>query len=289
MGLYLLQHPKNTTEKETNKETLALAEQIRAKRQLALQAMDFGFMNPETTAVDFLSYFEEVSKKKQGKTQSNWLTVHKYLVMYSNGKCLMQDVTPSFCAGFVEYLMRIKHKRKPLITLNPNSIEHYFQKFKAGILSAVEERLIEKNPLKGIRIKKKETHREFLTEEELNKLASTECKPLVLKRMGLFSALTGMRYGDIKKLKWGDIRESKSSGYFIQFLQEKTKGAESLPISEQAFSLLGERGENEAFIFDKTPHKAEFTRLIQRWFKTAGIQRFNFTFHCFRHTFATSN
>src|SRR5574338_300197 len=61
----------------------------------------------------------------------------------------------------------------------------------------------------------------------------------------IFSALTGLRWSDIEKLVWSEVQHSEQSGYYIRFRQKKTKGAETLPISGQAFQLLGERRKPE--------------------------------------------
>ena len=87
-----------------------------------------------------------------------------------------------------------------------------------------------------------ETHKKYLTLDELNKLAKTDCRYPVLKRAALFSALTGLRFSDILKLKWGEI-EVENDNYQIRFRQQKTKGVEVLPISQQAVDLLGAAGE----------------------------------------------
>jgi len=73
-------------------------------------------------------------------------------------------------------------------------------------------------------IKAAETRREYLTSEELNKLAKTPCKDDLLKRAALFSGLTGLRFSDIEKLTWGEIGQDESKGYTINFQQKKTKG-----------------------------------------------------------------
>ena len=52
-------------------------------------------------------------------------------------------------------------------------------------------------------IKQAETQRNFLTIEELNILVKTECNNPLLKRAAIFSALTGLRFSDIKNLVWG--------------------------------------------------------------------------------------
>ena len=67
----------------------------------------------------------------------------------------------------------------------------------------------------------------------------------VLKNAFIFSALTGLRWSDIEKLVCLEVQHSEQFGYYIHFRQKKTKGAETLPISEQAFLLLDERRKPE--------------------------------------------
>ena len=85
-------------------------------------------------------------------------------------------------------------------------------------------------------IKQAETRRNFLTLEEVNKLAKTECSLPILKQAALFSALTGLRFSDIEKMVWSELEFIEGQGHFILFRQEKSEAVETMPISEQAFS-----------------------------------------------------
>lgn len=69
-------------------------------------------------------------------------------------------------------------------------------------------------------------------------------------------------------------------------MQKKTKGQEVLPISEQAFYLLGERGEPKEKVFEGLVYSAHMNLQLSKWIMKAGIQK-EITFHCFRHTYAT--
>jgi hypothetical protein len=40
---------------------------------------------------------------------------------------------------------------------------------------------------------------------------------------------------------WGELEYIEGQGYFMNFSQQKTKGVEVLPISEQAVQFMGER------------------------------------------------
>jgi integrase len=76
---------------------------------------------------------------------------------------------------------------------------------------------------------------------ELKTLVKTDCKSPEIKTQALFLALTGLRRSDIQKLIWGEVQNVEGSGYFIRFKQKKTGGSETLPITEQAHNMLGER------------------------------------------------
>ena len=72
----------------------------------------------------------------------------------------------------------------------------------------------------------------------------------------------------------------------MRFTQKKTKGAETQPISEQAFGLLGERGNSEERVFTGLKYSAWHNLKLQQWMMKAGISK-TITFHCARHTYAT--
>ena len=139
-------------------------------------------------------------------------------------------------------------------------------------------------------IQGQESRREYLTIEELNRLAQTPCDPL-LKRAALFSALTGLRHCDIQKLKWSEIVEVVRDRdiqwwYRLNFTQQKTKGVEYMPISEQAFQLCGERKDGEQLVFAGLPDPSWINRPIKKWVAEAGITK-HITYHCSRHSYAT--
>lgn len=134
-------------------------------------------------------------------------------------------------------------------------------------------------------IQEQESRCEYLTTEELNKLAQTECDRLELKRAALFSALTGLRHCDIQKLRWSELQKEGDS-YRLHFTQQKTKGVEYMPISEQAYQLCGEPKSPNQLVFEDLPDPAWISKPLQRWIQAAGITK-KITFHCFRHTYAT--
>src|SRR4051812_7960000 len=66
LGQYLYSKPKSEPDKQYNKETLALAESIRAKRQIDLQQQEYGFLKKKIKDVDYIQYFKSLTEKQKG-------------------------------------------------------------------------------------------------------------------------------------------------------------------------------------------------------------------------------
>lgn len=294
LGLYLFDKAKNPIDKQHNKETLQLAEQIRQKRENHLNKPEIytGYeleqkRIKERGEQNFVAYFKTLADKRKASNHDNWVSAYNYLETFTKGNLKFADLNEKFCNEFKEYLLTTKSNKSSKTTLAQNSAVSYFNKLKATLKQAYKDGYLTTDLNAKIEpIKQAETRRNFLTIEELNSLVKTECNNPLLKRAALFSALTGLRFSDIKNLVWDEIHHSVENGYSIQFTQQKTKGVEVLPISEQAYSLLGERKEPTDKVFEGLTYSAYENKHLYQWIGAAGITK-DITFHCFRHTFAT--
>lgn len=197
-----------------------------------------------------------------------------------------KDLTPEICEGFRSYLLTARSIKSKKANLSINSAALYFIKFRTVVKTAYKRKYIKDDLTDETQtITMVETHKKYLTLDELNKLAKTDCRYPVLKRAALFSALTGLRFSDILKLKWGEI-EVENDNYQIRFRQQKTKGVEVLPISQQAVDLLGAAGEVGEQVFSGFKSAMLSHRHFYFWLADAGIKK-EITFHSFRHTYAT--
>lgn len=278
----------NPLEKERNREILALAESICAKRQFEIQSGQYGFLSDAKSNADFVQYFEAIAEKRKTSSYDNWTSALNFLKKHTGGKIRFSEVNEKFCNDFKEYLLTAYGNRGGTVKLSQNTAALYLSKLKTVLKEAHREGYLLTDLNAKIKaIKATETHREYLTLEELQKLASTAC-PLtdVYRRAALFSALTGLRFSDISKLVWGEVRNSNKEGYSLQFTQQKTRGTEVLPISKQAYSLLGKPDLATETVFKGLSSSAYSNILLKKWLLKAEITK-NITFHCFRHTFAT--
>ena len=294
LGLYLFDKAKNPIDKQHNKETLQLAEQIRQKKENHLNKPEIytGYEKEqlkikEQGEQNFVTYFKSLADKRKASNHDNWVSAYNYLETFTKGNLKFADLNEKFCNEFKEYLLTTKSNKSSKVTLAQNSAVSYFNKLKATLKQAYKDGYLQTDLNGKIQpIKQAETQRNFLTIEELNSLVKTECKNPLLKRAAIFSALTGLRFSDIKNLIWGELEYIEGNGYFIQFKQQKTKGVEMMPISEQAYSLLGERKEPTDKVFEGLTYSAYENKHLAKWIGLAGISK-DITFHCFRHTFAT--
>jgi len=169
--------------------------------------------------------------------------------------------------------------------LSQNSADSYFAVVKAIFREAKKRKLTDSNVTENIKgVGKKNKLPVYLTEEELDKLASTKCKHEDTKKAFLFSCYTGLRYSDSESLMYGHIQRNDEI-WQIRLAQVKTRSEVIIPINEKALKMIEPFGESSAKVFELW--KDDHTRnIVRKWAKDAGIVK-NITFHVARHTFAT--
>ena len=299
LGLYIFEKPKTPFDKQHNKENENIAQSIRQKRENFLNKPEiYSQYEKEQLRLKelgeqcFIEYFKSLANKRKASNHDNWVSALNYLDTFTDGSLKFADLNQKFLEDFKEYLLTTKSKKSSKSTLSQNSAVSYFNKVKAALKQAFKDGIIQADLNSQVStIKAAETRREYLTLEELNKLVKTPCNNVLMKRAALFSALTGLRFSDIKKMTWSELEYIKSHGYFLNFNQKKTNGVEVLPISEQAFSFT-EGAENpkdmpqDKAVFDGLKYSAYHNKHLFQWIGAAGITK-DITFHCFRHTFAT--
>ena len=281
LGIYIYAKPKNKIEREYNEEMLEKSEVIRCRRSVALINNDLDCFNKFHLKEDFLAYYKKICWKKDQK----WDIVYEHFYDFCGGTCTFGDINQSFCNKFKEYLLSKANKNGTFHTISQNSAASYWSTFRALLKIAYHSKMIDENINDFLeKIDTEDVHKEYLTLEELKKLARTPCKIDVLKRASLFSCLTGLRISDVMNLKWENIEKGSEGGYCMRITTIKTKSVATLPISDEAFELCGQQ---KAIGTVFKGMKRCFCQVpLQNWLKDAGITK-HITFHCFRHTFAT--
>lgn len=299
LGLFLVK-AKTPADKESNQLTLLKAQTIRNTREQEILSGKFLEDNSGLNT-PFLAYYRQMVEVRHGNPDSqgnwgNWRSCLRYLEVYCNEKTTFKDITPKWVQGFKDFLDTVEkdtykiHNRrttKEFNGLSQSSKVSYFNKLRACLNQAHKEHLIYYNPADSVTgFKTPDLERQYLTMEEVKRLAATECRYPQLKRAFLFGCMTGLRKSDIQKLTWGEVRKFGNFTRLV-FKQKKTGGQEYLDIPKSAEKYLGERNGAKSvdLVFPSFKYSSETSLELRRWALAAGITK-DFTFHCSRHTFA---
>ena len=190
----------------------------------------YGFQtNTDYKDSNFYAYFSiQVEKKKDMPVYRSYQIALKTFKDFAGVDITFAEITEGFCE---KYLQHLKTKPTPKGTvLSKSTVNLYFHFFSASIFQAVKEKIITENPLLLMeRLKVEKSEIIFLTLDELKSLVNTSCDNEKLKRAFIFSCLTGLRWSDVYKLQWSEIKENQGK-YSINFRQKKTKELNYLPL-----------------------------------------------------------
>lgn len=281
---------------EVDRISCVFADEMRKQQQMefdnkAIYNDDQEIEFAEMANQPFLPYYERIRKERHKNSSEsiiiNWRRVGELLEIFAQGQTILfRDINREFIERFRAFILSAPQGGGKSGTLSQNSASTYFGIFLASLKQAfVDGYFISDIASKTKGISTVENKKEYLTQEELNKLAKTKCDNPILKRAALFSALTGLRHCDIQKLKWKEIVNVDGKRQ-LHFTQQKTKGVEYMPIGDDAFKLCGTPQEGEKLVFEDLTDAAWINNPLQKWIKEAGITK-KITFHCFRHTYAT--
>ena len=285
----------NKSDRVRNSETLKLANAIKAQRIIELQNQSHGFKINKTSHIKLIDYIQGVAEKKSEnevrKTVLHAVVYH--LRRYDPNDTQLSRIDKDYILGFLDYLKTAKqtHTKKEKL-LHVNTQVYYYKMLRYCLNYAVSEELISVNPMNKMKNEEKphkhRTEREYLTIDEIRKLAQTPFYNALLKKAFLFSCFCGLRHSDIIALTWGNIEMDEEGNSRLHIIQKKTKEAISLPLSQEAIKQLPKRenAKDGDIIFKKLITLGRTNEILPKWAEQAGIKK-HITFHTARHTHAT--
>lgn len=185
-------------------------------------------------------------------------------------------MTPLRIEDFIEYLEAIS---------TGEGAASYFNRFKKMVKQAYRKNLIKVNPIDSVerKLKGKAKKKDILTLPEIKKLADTPTESSEIRRAFLFSLVTGLRWIDVKNLKWNNIRMDTKE---MNVVQSKTDENVSTPLNITAIKLLQEQGKKDDHVFT-LPSANGANKTVKAWVKRAKIDK-AITWHNARHSFGTN-
>ena len=273
LGIYIYAHPKNTRERTFNDSMTEKAEAIRCRRYESIVNDRYDFLDKNRMKGDFLEYYRRQLRKHDQK----WEFVYQHFYNFVHGKCTFGDIDVDLCNRFREYLLNARQLKRSERPVSRNSAAGYWSTFRGLLNIMYRDKLIRTNVNDFLeKIETNDVIKDYLSVEELYKLAETPCEKPVLKAASLFVCLTSLRISDVLALRWEDIVDYSAGGKCVHIITKKTQTEDIIPIGEEALELIGYHPDNTGLVF----------KGLKRWIRSAGINK-NITFHSYRRTYAT--
>ena len=252
----------------------------------------------EKIEIGLIAYFKRHIEEIRIKNEIKNVSINKYtqsintLIEFIHKKYKKQE----FSIDQVDYefinaydlFLRETH------SLHKNTINKYHSRLRTILLKALAEGHLFKQPYANFKLNSVKTDREFLSQDELNKIIKLDLshnKSLdKVKDLFIFSVYTGLRFQDAQSLTTDNMGKYKSKE-FIKFIQQKTARAIEIPLLPVPSKIIEK--------YSKTPEREVFKKLlpeisnqkVNAYLKViadlSGLNR-TISHHIARHTFATT-
>lgn len=264
--------------REANKDVERAALNLRNKKEDAIlsDATEGLIKTKSQKSVSVLSYIRNYRCKNIGAS-----TASQFSKVFAEGTPF-STFTDKDVQKFHEHLTSV---------LSGNTIYTYMACLKSALKAGIADNLVSPSVLNNFPKCRLAIHPvTYLTIDELRSLKELQkgWGNNDDKRAFLFACYTGLRFSDIRKLTWGEVRKDNR----LMFSQLKTQIDETgnayaytlLPLNMTAVSLLGERRADDQLVFPRLSSAVNINTKLKKIQTYAGITK-NLHFHIARHTY----
>jgi integrase len=280
-GIYTFVKPKNQTQRDYNAKSLAILEKKKSQMVLDVQSISVGSVPDHRYKPNFLDYYSEfVENNKQENNRHVEGSFNHFKAFLKKAFVSPHEITENLCERYRKYL---------LDNFNGDTPANYFSRFKRVIKAATKEGYFRINPAEDVASKCNKNHKrkENLEVDEYIALLNTPCINYDLREAFILCCYTGLRWCDVKPLKWEHFRKDE-----LIFLinQEKTQVEHRVILHPIAKAILdrrlakASREQLKGLVF-KLPSQDMALRTLDSWCGDAGIQK-HITWHSARLSFS---
>jgi len=200
---------------------------------------------------------------------------------------LLQNIKYSFGLEYDHYL-------KSEVKLHQNTLVKYIQYLNRVLDYAVKYEWIDRNVLSGYKCPVKETKREYLTDDELQRIIDKEIRITRLQEVRdcfVFCCFTGYSYKDAANLSPDHIGTGINGSKWIYTSRQKTDNVSNVPLLDQAMEIIEKYADHPDCVSKNQLLPMKSNQKLNAYLKElADICEINkpMTMHIARHTFATT-
>ena len=240
----------------------------------------------------FRSFTEDLHGRigvdRSKNTWYRYLATMKHLQAFLTAKYRVSDIAlaeleQSFIEQFHVYL---KTERALKLT----SICRYLDCLINVVKVSFNDGIMPRNPFASYRYNEPTPERAFLNEAEILTLqhaALRTKKQRIIRDLFLFSCFTGICYADLKTLAWKQFGQDTHGDWWVTGNRCKTDTQYVVKLLPAALSILERYRDGADRVFAFMPHLNTVDRSLKRIAVLCGIDK-KLTFHCARHTYATT-
>jgi site-specific recombinase XerD len=214
---------------------------------------------------------------------------NNFLKFSQNSKIRLMDFSRRHAFAFWDYLLS-SNRSQGKTSMQSVSATSVIKKIKAIFQRAYEEELIGRNPFGNLPLVNNSKQRDRLRPEEIVALIRLELAPFSdmdkVRDAFLFSAFTGLAYGDISRLEKSMIKEKKE-GYLLESLRHKTQKSIRQYLPKYAVAILNKYSSYTQTVSKKlalpVPALEFYNKKIKEVAAMAGIEKIIST-HIARHS-----
>lgn len=290
LKMYLL--PGRSAEvKRLNDHTRRAVANIVAKRMENLawnKDADAGVEDSRRLLTDVCTEYGALRTKRGSKGAKNRYRLLNYHIGKVNAHIRMWEVNLDFVKALADNMMKNERTAtgEPLAKA---TIVNNIAGLSSVMSYGVRKGMVRENPVELFdynTIQGPVHKRNYLIADEIKKLMDTPCSDEGFRQVFLFGCFVGLRYGDLRTLRWRDIIVEGGETR-IEKMMGKTKHMVYIPLNRSALMFLPERGDFDELVFPELPAGVSSVDIvIKQWAKAAGIRK-TVSFYTARHTFAT--
>lgn len=209
-------------------------------------------------------------------------------IQYQYGKddILLSELSGQFVTDFDFYLKTVRKCQ------NNSSIKH-LKNLKKVVRIALANDWIKKDPFFGIQFKHEETHVEFLTQEELERIMNKEFelpRLELVRDIFVFCSFTALAFIDVKNLTPDHLMKDNNGALWIRKPRQKTGNMSNIPVLSVTKKLIDKYKDHPECIKKGVLLPVLSNQKLNSYLKEiadlCGIKK-NLTTHVARHTAAT--
>lgn len=275
-GVYTWSKPKDATQKQFNKEALAIVETKKSQLILEFKSAGTSYIPTHKFKSNFLEFYEDFVKNNEREgNRSLAASLSKFKIFLKEKErketVIPSDITKNLCERFQMFL---------LDTLNGETPGDYFMRFKRVLATAADEGYYRKSPAESVPIKMHPSGvKETLDVDEFRRLLKAHCSNYEVKKAAVCSMYTGFRWCDVEPLQWWQIKTET----IVLRKQSKTGVPLEVPLHPVVKAIIGERRAQNDLVFD-LPTQDGANKVLGKWVKDEAKIDKHITWHCLRHT-----